>query len=763
METKQTLSPREKKQNVIRQFSSQSNHSPDVPNDEELLFQKALDEYYDLFPQIVALSKTKFIYSLEKYVKISQRYNVSQSLLKKIIARIFKEYYEPDYIKINKLIHSLTSSNCKAYKGKNFTPHCKKTKEAIHVCKSVLFELSDEFVICLKCKQIYQKSNVLLLCDFCGMEYLSSINDNDEKEDNYKPATWSKYHCATMINDTMKCNKCNKILYINTNNQKLKCFECNYEKNQNYFDWKCLICNETFKSEAKVYNPLEFKLIKMKIKQTIFDEVYAVPYEMKCDCIDDVNQYQFIHKKECNGILFEGTLNKRKIVVCGKCHLLNYYENNIWTCPICFNRFKLNIRHALACRGRSQDKYCVRKSLEDSGMKKRSSNKIFNNIPKGDNNLFVKKMSDIGISFKNHLKGKRSLNGNVSLKNMEEDDNINRNGNPDKKSKNININLNVCVNCVNINNNCNNNNNKRNSYLSLSSRKSISTQDNLSQDVFDPDNYTIINQIGQGTFGKIFKVKDKNGKYFAMKKILTSTSNELSAIEKEYEIILSMQKYNLNLVKIHGMSTKKLDPTTFAMYVLMDLAKGDWEKEIENRKMRNQYYSQEELIDIIKQLVQTFAELQKHGISHRDIKPQNILIMPNNNFKISDFGEAKEVLRKNSKDTINQTIRGTELYMSPILFWALRDANNEFTTEHNTFKSDVFSLGFCITFAATLSFNALYQIRELTDMISIKLVLKKYLGRRYTSKLLDVLYMMIEVEEKNRKDFIELEKYTVHL
>ena len=153
--------------------------------------------------------------------------------------------------------------------------------------------------------------------------------------------------------------------------------------------------------------------------------------------------------------------------------------------------------------------------------------------------------------------------------------------------------------------------------------------------------------------------------------------------------------------------------------------------------------------------------MQRNNISHRDIKPQNILLFPDGKFKIADFGEAKEIFSSQRKNTIKQTIRGTELYMSPILFQALqnKDSNMNYT-EHNTFKSDVFSLGLCFLLAATLSINALCQIRELTDMLSIKVVLTKYFNRRYSTKFTDVLYKMLEVNEKERCDFIELNQIT---
>ena len=94
--------------------------------------------------------------------------------------------------------------------------------------------------------------------------------------------------------------------------------------------------------------------------------------------------------------------------------------------------------------------------------------------------------------------------------------------------------------------------------------------------------------------------------------------------------------------------------------------------------------------------------------------------------------------------------------MSPILFNGLRLKLT--TVSHNTFKSDVFSLGMCIFFASTLTFNSLCDIRELNEMKLIKEQLIKYLSVRYSNKLINILYEMLQVNEDNRPDFISLEK-----
>ena len=106
-----------------------------------------------------------------------------------------------------------------------------------------------------------------------------------------------------------------------------------------------------------------------------------------------------------------------------------------------------------------------------------------------------------------------------------------------------------------------------------------------------------------------------------------------------------------------------LDSTTFALYVLMELALGDWNDEIKKHLNVRKNYKEEDLINILKQLVNSLLFMQENmKIAHIDIKPQNILLVFKNKlYKVAEFGEAKEA--KIAKQ-IN-TLRGTELYMSP--------------------------------------------------------------------------------------------------
>ena len=103
---------------------------------------------------------------------------------------------------------------------------------------------------------------------------------------------------------------------------------------------------------------------------------------------------------------------------------------------------------------------------------------------------------------------------------------------------------------------------------------------------FNSDDYNIIRQIGQGSFGKIFEVEDKYHRHFALKKIIAYSFKEVEIIKAEYNILYSLQNLEIDLIGIYGIETRKLDRTTYAINVLMELAVCDWEQEIKKRTIK---------------------------------------------------------------------------------------------------------------------------------------------------------------------------------
>ena len=124
----------------------------------------------------------------------------------------------------------------------------------------------------------------------------------------------------------------------------------------------------------------------------------------------------------------------------------------------------------------------------------------------------------------------------------------------------------------------------------------------------------------------------------------------------------------------------------------------------------------------------------------------------NGKYKICDFGNGKLLKREG---IIVQRIRGTELFMSPVIFKAYHSGMPN--VKHNTFKSDVFSLGMCFFYAAGLNLGGLNVIREIYNMNIVTKVVNQILGNRYSQNLINLLLNMLQLEESKRPDFIELE------
>ena len=270
--------------------------------------------------------------------------------------------------------------------------------------------------------------------------------------------------------------------------------------------------------------------------------------------------------------------------------------------------------------------------------------------------------------------------------------------------------------------------------------------------IFNIDNYKMLKQIGEGSYGIIYLVEEKyTHKKCALKKIIAHDYDEVKVFLNEFSLVYSIK--HPNVMKIYDICVRVLDTTTIAINVLMEMANLDWDSDIIRHIDKNVKYTEKEIINILKQLVNALSYLQENKISHRDIKPQNILIYRHGVFKVADFGEAKEV--KILKQL--NTVRGTELFMSPILYNSLRQNCDD--VKHNPFKSDVFSLGYCFLYATTLNYKIILDIRDLNDMKQIELIVKECLSHYFSSKLIYCLLKMIEVHEDERFDFIQLKNY----
>ena len=182
----------------------------------------------------------------------------------------------------------------------------------------------------------------------------------------------------------------------------------------------------------------------------------------------------------------------------------------------------------------------------------------------------------------------------------------------------------------------------------------------------------------------------------------------------------------------------------------MPLAESDWNKKILKEK---KIFVENELIKILKQISKALCYMQNNKICHRDIKPSNIFII-NTNYYIGDFNESIEI---NGNPNIISEVKGTEAFLSPIMFEAL--IKNQKKIRHNLYKSDVYSFGLCFVFAITRNLYVLQKIKETKQDEKIKkLILDNRIDKKieYSQDFINLIVKLLCWDEKIRMDFIEL-------
>jgi tetratricopeptide (TPR) repeat protein/tRNA A-37 threonylcarbamoyl transferase component Bud32 len=169
--------------------------------------------------------------------------------------------------------------------------------------------------------------------------------------------------------------------------------------------------------------------------------------------------------------------------------------------------------------------------------------------------------------------------------------------------------------------------------------------------------YRIIEKIGAGGMGVVYKAEDtKLKRHVALKLLGPALTRDREAKERFLrEAQAASAPDHPNICTIH-----EIDETEDGrMFISMSCYEGM----TLGQRMAEGPFGLEEVLDIAIQVAQGLREAHKNSIVHRDIKPENIMITTDGQVKIMDFGLAK--LRGVSNLTRVGTALGTWRYMSP--------------------------------------------------------------------------------------------------
>ena len=189
------------------------------------------------------------------------------------------------------------------------------------------------------------------------------------------------------------------------------------------------------------------------------------------------------------------------------------------------------------------------------------------------------------------------------------------------------------------------------------------------------DRYEIIRVIGEGGMANVYLANDTIlNRKVAVKVLRGDLANDEKFVRRFQREALSASSLNHpNIVEMYDVGE---DDGNF--YIVMEYVDGKNLKQLIKRRTK---LSLTEVVDIMKQLTDGISHAHDSFIIHRDIKPQNMIILDNGLVKITDFGIA--VALNSTQLTQTNSVMGSVHYLPP----------EQAAGKGATFKSDIYSLG----------------------------------------------------------------------
>jgi serine/threonine protein kinase len=187
--------------------------------------------------------------------------------------------------------------------------------------------------------------------------------------------------------------------------------------------------------------------------------------------------------------------------------------------------------------------------------------------------------------------------------------------------------------------------------------------------------YEVIEEIGKGGMGRVYKVFDKKIKEtVALKLVRPEISTDEKTIERfNNELRLARKISHRNVCRMYDIGQ---DGST--CFITMEYVAGE---DLKRFIRRSGHLTEAKAIAVASQVCEGLTEAHHLGILHRDLKPQNIMIDHEGNVRIMDFGIARSLRAPGI--TSSGVLVGTPEYMSP----------EQAEAKELDQRSDIYSLG----------------------------------------------------------------------
>lgn len=210
------------------------------------------------------------------------------------------------------------------------------------------------------------------------------------------------------------------------------------------------------------------------------------------------------------------------------------------------------------------------------------------------------------------------------------------------------------------------------------------TADSL-KELSTPDDWELVESIGEGTYGEVYKARNKATGEIAAAKVIDSIHEKIEEVLPELEI-LKRYSTHPNLAGFHGafinVDTKRHDQ----LWLIMELCRGGSVTNLVKSLRKKGKYLEEDLIAyILYETLQGIEHLHRHNVMHRDIKGPNVMLTNRAEIRLIDFGVSAELsnilMRRNSSV-------GTPFWMAPEVIACEQQLDYSYDV-----RCDIWSLG----------------------------------------------------------------------
>lgn len=209
-------------------------------------------------------------------------------------------------------------------------------------------------------------------------------------------------------------------------------------------------------------------------------------------------------------------------------------------------------------------------------------------------------------------------------------------------------------------------------------------------------NYRIIDTLGEGASSKVYLAeREPDGERIALKILNRETGDDPDLLQRfvqEAAMIARIGHPNIVQIFDHGF-------TEDCAYIAMEyFPRGSLKQAVAGA------LSARQALSLLAQAASALAEIHRHGIVHRDVKPSNFMVRDNGVIALADFGVAKDLSADITK-TQKGVSFGSPYYLSP-------EQAQGVTTDY---RADLYSLG--VIFYEILTGRRPYEADSLPDLI----------------------------------------------